>query len=88
MLGRSFSKSFATRHRTIKNKLLRMPTGEDNPRSPARVNRYLTALYHALAVAFEQSECQQLLPLIVLAVSTGARKMEGLGLPWRDVGFS
>ena len=56
MLGRSFSKSFATRHRTIKNKLLRMPTGEDNPRSPARVNRYLTALYHALAVAVEQWE--------------------------------
>ena len=49
-----FRRAFATRHRKIKNKLLRMPTGDDNPRSPARVNRYLTALYHALAVAVEQ----------------------------------
>ena len=51
-----FRRAFATRHRKIKNKLLRMPTGDDNPRSPARVNRYLTALYHALAVAVEQGE--------------------------------
>jgi len=36
----------------------------------------------------KEIECQLLLPLIVLEVSTGARRREGLGLPWRDVSFS
>ena len=60
-------------------KLLRMPTGEDNPRSPAKVNRYLTALYHALAVAFEQWEWLHEAPAkTVERYAEGVRANQGL----------
>ncbi len=110
-----------------RDKLIKIPVGEDKPRSPATVNRYLAALSHALSVAVEEwewlqdnsakkvrrlkesqgrtrflsqeevtalletcraSECKPLLVIVVMALSTGARKMEIMSLRWKEIDFN
>ena len=109
-----------------RDKLFKIPKKNGEPRTPATINRFMTALSHVFSIAINEWElledhplrkisklqeprgrvrfldddernrllvaCQQsrsphIYLIVIVALSTGARQGEILGLKWKDVDF-